>query len=312
MRASFATLSRALEIAARQGMIPSALGSAGLRQAFAASIRRNAVFSARTVNTVYLDELAKAAQRIIVGGYGNDKPKVRLDLKLLLQRLGYDPATGFPGDEALGIPPAEPGSLQDLGSDARLNLILEMLVARANGKAMQLEGLDPFILHYTPCWELARIETRRVPRGSIDTGSPGWGERWVKLGGPPLVTSGGRTRMIAPKTHPIWAALGDSAIYDDCLDSDYPPWAFRSGYGWLPVDLDECGRLKLDVTQAPVAFVADVPEKPVKRQSVKDKLQVPVAMNVPTVKLQTVTPERRQAAIDWLAAFDKEFAGGVN
>jgi hypothetical protein len=57
-----------------------------------------------------------------------DRPLARLTLRGLLQALGYQPTIGellggFDGDQSL--PDAVEGTLQDLSSDRRLNLILE-------------------------------------------------------------------------------------------------------------------------------------------------------------------------------------------
>ncbi|WP_156345775.1 hypothetical protein [Verrucomicrobium spinosum] len=111
-----------------RGLLPSALGSAAQRREFAKALRDRSVFSARTANAVYLNGIREAAERELKGGYESDRGALRIFLKGLLTRLLYDPETGFAGDEALGIPPAEPGSLQDLSSDKRLNLILDTQV----------------------------------------------------------------------------------------------------------------------------------------------------------------------------------------
>ena len=296
---NFLQLSNALTIAQQKGILPSALGSAELKNAIAASIRNVATFSARTTSTVYLEEFKKGMERLLGGGYKNDKAQIRLEMKTLLQRLGYDAATGFPGDEALGIPPAAPGSLQDLASDARLNLMLNTRRDLDNGKAMKLAGFEPLQLKVAPCWELARIQTRKTPRGDIDSGSPGWGERWVKLGGPDPVTDGGKTRLIAAKTDPIWRELGDSKNYDDALDVDHPPFAYGSGYGWLPVTASMARRLGVDVSgQRPPLFTPSSHDEPGK---------VGVALDTPPVKL--VDPVLKKQASDWLADFRKKHGG---
>lgn len=46
--------------------------------------------------------------------------------------------------------------------------------------------------------------------------------------------------MVALKSSPIWAAIGDGAGgYQDTLGNAYPPFAFGSGLGWLEADAAE-------------------------------------------------------------------------
>ncbi len=228
----FVDVDEALERAAGRQILPTALGSAELREEFAAAVRGRAVFSARTTNAVYLQALRDVIERLLKEGFGNDKPKLRLELKQTLQRLGYTPELGFPGDARLGIPPAEPGSLTDLSSDKRINLILDTQFSLMEGWAQQQRGeerADAF-----PAWELVRMEPRRVPRGSTNY-SVGWVARWRTVGGP--LRPG--MRLMAPKGHPIWTALGDSAQFRDALDVDHPPFAFNSGMGWREVTAAE-------------------------------------------------------------------------
>lgn len=228
----FVGVDEALERAAARGILPTGLNTAALREEFAAAVRGRAVFSARTTNTVYLQAIRAAIERLLKGGFQNDKPKLRLELKTMLQQLGYTPQGGFPGDEALDIPPAEPGSLRDLGSDKRINLILDTQFSLMEGWAQQQRGEER--AGAFPAWELVRMEPRRVPRGSTNY-SVGWIARWRMVGGP--LRPG--MRLMAPKGHPIWAALGDSAQFSDALDVTHPPFAFNSGMGWREVTAEE-------------------------------------------------------------------------
>ena len=45
--------------------------------------------------------------------------------------------------------------------------------------------------------------------------------------------------MIARKDDAIWQALGNSQEFGDALDTEVPPFAFNSGYGWLEIRRDE-------------------------------------------------------------------------
>ena len=90
-----------------------------------------------------------------------------------------------------------------------------------------------------PAWELVRVEPRDIPRGA--SGKPGdlsWPDRWKQCGG--KLFDG---RMIANKLDPIWGMLGDSEEFDDAVDSEVPPFAYNSGYGWNEVDAQTCKEL---------------------------------------------------------------------
>lgn len=231
------SLTQAMRVALARGILPTSLSTAELRELLTDDLKRNAVFSARTANAAYLTELRKIIARLLQGGLGNDLPKLRLELKEMLRRLGYTPETGFPGDEDLGIPPAEPGSLQDLSSDARLNLILRTQHDLMTGAAQKARGNDGTRQQQFPAWELVRIEGRRVPRD--------WQERWLVAGGMVLRDDAGRIRLAGLKwDHRLWRELGSSANFNDALDVDYPPFAFNSGMGWRELHWTEWSRLK--------------------------------------------------------------------
>ncbi len=286
-------LTDALRIASQRGLLPTSLGSEELRQAYANSLIKASVISARTANLDYLAKIKAVIDRLINGGYDNDKPKLRLELKQTLQALDYTPEGGFPTDLAGSVPPAEKGSLQDLGSNRRLNLILDTQQQLVTGKSQQLQGFDHIALKYAPAWELVRIAWRRVPRG-IDEGSIAWPQRWVQAGG--IITfDGGRSRMIALKTSPVWEELGSSSLFDDALDTEHPPFAFNSGMGWLPVSLSECLRLGIDVG-------GQVPPKATAES---------VAIAKPVFDVSKLGDDFGEVADKWFADFEAEHGGGA-
>jgi hypothetical protein len=247
------TLNAALAHAARRGLLPGAWSSAGAREQLSAGLRRNAVFSARTTNAAYLQEVSSRIARLLQGGYDNDLPQLRLELRQLLAQLQYDPTTGFPGDAELGIPPAEPGSLQDLSSHRRLTLILETQAQLMQGAMRYAEQTTPSRIAQFPAWELVRVETRAQPRGSLTSGSDGWPTRWHTAGGPPITVTDNTERLIAHKSHPVWTRLGDSSLYDDALDVAHPPWAFRSGMGTRQLHHTEATALGIQAPSLPDA-----------------------------------------------------------
>ena len=218
------------------------LGSADLR-GLSRELLNRSIFSARVTNADFLSEVGVAVDDILAGRTNMAQGRWRLLRKL--KELGYDPMTGFPGDMA-NVPPAERGSLQDLSSEGRLDLILETNVRMASNYARMLAGNTPYALHAYPAWELVRFFHRDIPRGSPDSHSAGWGRRWSDA----LESVNGEgvadKLLIARKDSPIWQALGDGdGGYTDTLGNPYPPFAFRSGMAWKPVNRAQCITLGL-------------------------------------------------------------------
>jgi hypothetical protein len=275
-------------------LLPTWMGSAELRQ-LEQGLRNASVFSARMTHARAVQWLKDAIARRLQGGMGNDKAKLRFELKQLLTRLGYTPEKGFPGDEALGIPPADPGSLRDLSSDVRINLLLDTQEQLMAGASQELRGNDPDRARIFPAWELVRISNRRVPRGSVGSGTKGWPQRFVESGGV-ITRDGTQEKMIALKSHPVWAALGNSAIFKDALDVSHPPFAFNSGMGWKEV------------------YYRDLPEAFLKQQQPKQKAEPTVAEErvekvLPPVKAHTgsLDPGLKERLMAGLKASEDRF-----
>ena len=234
--------SQALDIASARGTLPTWMSTGQMRRKVAASVRRRAVYSARMTHATAVQHTKDVVDRVLKGGLGNDFAQGRLELRNLFRRLGYTPETGFPGDEALGIPPARPGSLKDLTSDRRLNLILNTQMQLMRGVAQKTRGMDGTRVKLFPAWELVRYAPRRNERD--------WPARFRAVGYDLPVDGEGRERLVAVKGSPVWAALGNSALFDDALDVDHPPFAFESGMGWLEVHWDEAEKIGLDLSVA--------------------------------------------------------------
>ena len=111
---------------------------------------------------------------------GLNPASARAELKQILQSIGYNP-----GDKA--------GGIQDLGSDARINLQIKMNVESAQGYGSYLQGQAEGAIDAFPAQELFRAEDREEPRN--------WPTRWMQAGGQSF---GGR--MIALKNDQIGRA----------------------------------------------------------------------------------------------------------
>jgi hypothetical protein len=218
-------------------VFPTEFSSAELRT-MSREFRQRAVFSARMTNADAVKGLADVVDEILQGKIDMATGRLRLFRKL--KQLGYDPAVGFPQDMA-DVPPAEAGSLRDLSSASRIDLMLETNVRMAQGYGRMVAGNTEAARYAFPAWELVRVYWRQVPRGSEESHSVGWQRRWTDAGGQ-------AGRMIELKDSKVWQALGDGAGgYDDALGNPFPPFAFNSGFGWKAVPRAECVKLGLEL-----------------------------------------------------------------
>ncbi|MES2598611.1 MAG: hypothetical protein V4662_24970 [Verrucomicrobiota bacterium] len=218
-------IQQAVEIARRTKLLPTALSSKETAN-LVATLRHRAFWSARFTQVEALKGVQKLTERAIRGeGYENDMGQLRIEARKLLDTYGYTPEKGFPGDAALGIPAALPGTLRDLRSEQRLNLILNTQMALARGLGQQLRGLDR--ISAAPAWRLKRLSPRTAPRE--------WDQRWAVAGDSVKwvgVYNAEDELWIARKDSPIWAALGSRDLFDDALNVSHPPFAFNTGMGW--------------------------------------------------------------------------------
>jgi hypothetical protein len=176
-----------------------------------ADIRERAFFSAGVTNAEFLNRANSAIDELAAGS--TDRATQRAGLKKLLQDLGYAPAEG------------EEGTLTDLSSDRRLNLILDTNLEMAHGYGAWKQGQDPVILDMWPAQELVRVRSSKVPRD--------WAARWAEAGGEFF-----GTRMIALKNSPVWTRLSRFGL-------PYPPFDFNSGMGVQDVARSEAIALGL-------------------------------------------------------------------
>lgn len=248
------TLTDAYRIAASRGVLPSSLSSVELRRAYTAAVRARAVFSARTTHAGYLAFLKQQIGQLLATenaeGDSIGPAEVRLRLKQMLAALRYDPeAGGFGTPEDAGVPPAVRGSLQDLSSDRRINLIIDTQQIRYTSAGQLERGLQPLTLKVFPAWELVPGAARE-PRTN-------WPQRWMAAGG--TLYGPRENRLIAHKNSPVWQRLGELAEYPDTLDGGMPPFAFGSKRVWLSVSLRECIALGVDLSDGSSARPAATP-----------------------------------------------------
>lgn len=211
-------------------LFPTAMSSAELAHMFK-GVERKSVFSARTTLGSYVEDIQKQVGNLLKGK-GNFASTAQ-GLQELIDGYGYTPERGFPRGRK--VPTAKFGAITDLSSDARVKLVVETNYRQALNYARKIEGMTPDALYDYPAWEFTRIYDREVPRGFklvggelVQVPNEDWPSRWKEAGG--KLYDG---VMIALKDSPVWEALGDSNTFSDGLNTDYPPFAFNSGYGWI-------------------------------------------------------------------------------
>ena len=244
--------------------LPTQLTSAELRS-LSADVLRQSLFSARMSNATAVQAMREAITRILTavgdGTSSDNLAEARLKLKQIGSYLGYDPGSGFPGEKA---EPAEAGSLRDIFSTDRLNLILKTQEMMTQGAAKNIWGNEPDALEQYPAWELVRVAAVEIPRGekrvkggltevpedAWDTASGRWAAAVSEAGDDEAQKIFDDTgRMVARKDSDVWQALGDGAGgYDDTLGNDYEPYAFNSGMGRVEVSAKEFADLGGDPT----------------------------------------------------------------
>jgi hypothetical protein len=232
----------ALKVLDQKQVFPTSLDSAALKQ-LDAGTRRQAFFSATNNLSGVLDGIKDGVASILNPAQeqredrvtennpkgnvttGMDPASARLKIKQLFQKFGYNP-----GEDIRG-------TIKDLSSDARINLVVKTNVELAQGAGRFIqENSDPDVVDLWPALELVRFESRAKPRD--------WQERWRTAAGASGDDDAARMlddngRMVARKDSPIWDSLGDSDLFPDALDNPFPPFAFNSGMWTMEVSRDE-------------------------------------------------------------------------
>jgi hypothetical protein len=229
-------------------ILPTSLDSAGLRE-LGAQFHRQNFTSSQTLLTDLLDKYKADVESIINPismtradrvtaanpegsvNVGLDPAYARTQVKDLLQQLGYTPGEG------------EAGTIKDLSSDARINLVLKTNVELSQGAGHFIQANDPAVVEAFPAQELVRFEPRAVPRD--------WETRWRLCAAVVGDVAAARCleesgRMVALKSSDIWQALGDGEDGSmDTLGNPFPPFAFNSGMWTQDVAYDDAVELGL-------------------------------------------------------------------
>lgn len=182
-----------------------------------AGLRDRAFFSSQVTEAKILHAMRQNVAELVSGG--KSPSEVRRDLRAYLGSIGYAPAA------------QDAGTIKDLTTKARLDVMMKTNADQAKGYASHLRATTAGAILAFPAYELVRVERRKLPRD--------WGARWAaaaqKVGWEGVARNGG---MIALKTSPIWAALSR-------FGNPFPPFDFNSGMGVKDVKKSVCREIGL-------------------------------------------------------------------
>ena len=168
---------------------------------------------------------------------GKSQSEVRRDIRRVLSDIGYDPDKGIQQGD-----PSRRGTIKDLLTERRLDVMIETNVGLARGYAEHLRATTEGALRAFPAYELVRVKQRKKPRD--------WDARWKAAAQAVGWEGVAKDGHIALKTSPIWTELS-------AFDSPHPPFDFNSGMGVDDVSRRECIRIGLIDEDTP-------PQKPPK------------------------------------------------
>ena len=185
----------------RRGLMPTTANSYELA-GLPADLREQALFASKLNDAHTLQAIQDALAGIVqpegrAPGESVNTATARVAIRKALAQCGYAPE------------PCKEGTIEDLSSERRLNLIIQTNTDMARGRGSWLAMQDPDMLDEFPCWELFRLEEREVPRN--------WELRWRSNGG--KFFDG---RMIARKDDRIWYDISR-------FGTPYPPFDYNSG-----------------------------------------------------------------------------------
>lgn len=219
-------------------VMPTGFDSATIRQVYHPAILNRSAFSATTIRADYLAEaqtlLRQLAQPGVIvdphtfkarpAGPGEqmNQTQARSVLQAYLKKIGYNPAENIAG------------TIQDLSSDRRIELILNMQSEFSAGYAQNKVKQNPNILEAWPADRMYRQKQGRTQRDWKTR----WNEKRSSLGSQTTATEATTQNgpFIALKNDPIWAALSR-------FGNPYPPFDYNSGMWVDHADPDEAARL---------------------------------------------------------------------
>jgi hypothetical protein len=228
----------ALESQQSRRWLPTTLTSGELARLQPALLRRS-MFSAKVSDFAHLDEIGTGISDVLSGQL--DVATARLRIRQHLWRTGYQ------------APPDKVGGLEDLASEARVNLQIDTNVAMMRGLGNYIQGQQEDILDMYPAQRLVRVIDSKEKRD--------WEKRWSDAGGPES------TGDVALKTDPVWVNLSR-------FRNPYPPFDYNSGMDVEDVSRREAmalGLIDLNTQLFPDRTTGDINQGVQAAHAVQDK-----------------------------------------
>lgn len=262
----------ALKTLVAKKVTPSGMSAADWKQT-SASVRNLSFFSARNEMEGSLDFIKQTVQSVV------DPSQEEREGQEQTTTVGFNPATARAAiikdfrDRGYQADPEDEGTIKDLASPTRVDLVVKTNVGLANGAGHYIQGnANQDVVDLWPAYELLPFDSSRVPRGEKETKDGlepdpenGWPARFraaaEEAGDEDALRVLDATgRMVALKASGTWQALGDGAGgYEDTLGNPFTPFAFNSTRQLEEVSREECEDMGLlkpgqKVEAAPLDF----------------------------------------------------------
>lgn len=171
-----------------------------------AGLRDRAFFSSQVASARLLHAMRSEVAKVTEGG--KSESEVRRDLRKYITHADRGPEENR-------------GTIKDIFTKARLDVIIDTNRRQARGFAQHMEATTNGALRAFPAYEFVRVYERKQKRN--------WIARWTAAGGKRYAGN----RMIALKTDPIWSRIS-------AFGTPYPPFDWGSGMGVEDVTRSEC------------------------------------------------------------------------
>lgn len=253
------TIDSALAHQHAKAVLPTTLSSREIQEQLSAEIRSQSFYSARTAHNGYLSDAARMIKNLVSGdtvedpdtgalrprakGEGFTPSLVRTRMQNYLKEIGYAPDAGTEG------------SLTDLSSDKRVDLIIDTQTKMAQGYARHEAAQDPDVLEDFPADEMYRQRESKQQRDWDII----WNTKRAELGDATSASlaTGKDGPFVALKNDPIWTAISR-------FGTPYPPFDYSSGMWVRDADdalAERLGVLRHGAKPAPAHAPLSVPAR---------------------------------------------------
>ena len=183
-----------------------------------AGLRNRAFFMSRVTNERVLYAARQSVREMLEKG--KSASEIRRDVRRLIT----------PADRPSD--PKDVGTIKDIHTKRRLDVVIEQNVRQARGYANHLSATSEGALRAFPGYELVRVRRAKMPRD--------WDRLWKEAARKVGYAGVNRetNEKIALKTSPVWVALSK-------FGNPFPPFDWGSGMGLDDVPRSKCAALGL-------------------------------------------------------------------